>query len=125
MSLIENLLRLGRRQCEELRRTLAELELLAQRLRADAGRLQAAIERSVAAGDPGSARSLNERRGKVERSLAGVASRIAEAGDALAAAERELKRHERAAAQRADSVGPSERRSTRRSRRAPPAAPAQ
>jgi hypothetical protein len=125
MSVAENLLNLRRRQCEERRRYLAELEFLAQRLGEDAGRLRAEIERTEASGDPAPARPLIARRIKLERSLAAVQSQIAAAGDALAAAEQELKRHELAAAQRAGRAAFSQRGGARRSRRGRPAAPAQ
>jgi hypothetical protein len=116
MILIDNLLRLRRRECEEHRRYVAELDLLAERLRADARRLRAEIERLVAAGDPLLAQPLVERHDKVERSVAAIESQMAAAGDALAAAEEELKRHEMAAAQRAGN----ERLAGRRSRRGRP-----
>ena len=124
MRVIENLLRLCRRQCEERRRYLAELELLAQLLGGDAGRLRGEIERTEAAGDPASGAPLIARRIKLERSLAAVQSQIATAGDALAAAEGELKRHALAAAQRAGKTELSARSGARRSRRARPAPPA-
>lgn len=123
MSIHDNLLHRRRRQCAEQRHYLAELELLAQRLRADAGRLRAEIERAVALGDPLSTRPLIERHGAVERSVAAIESQIAAAGDALAAAEQELTRHELAAVRRAGREGLAERRRPRYSRRAPPAAP--
>ncbi len=122
MSVLESLLRLRRRQCAERRRYLAELELLAQRLRADSRRLRAEIARAVAAGNPVFSRALIERHGKLERSVAAIDGHIATAGDALAAAERELKRHELASTQRAGNAGLAERHRARRSRRAPPAA---
>ena len=139
MSVLENLLRRRRRQCEEQRRYLAELELLAERLRADARRLRAEIEREAVLGNPVSARprpsslarqlprelpgELIERRGTLERSVFEVEGRIAEAGAALGAAEQELKRHELASAQHAGSAALSDRRRARRLRRARPVAP--
>ena len=131
MSLLENHLRLRRAQCAERRRYLAELELLAQRLRADASRLQAEIEREFAAGNPVSARKLArelagelaKRHSKLERSVAAIEEQIATAREALSAAEQELKRHELAAAQRAGGTGLSDRRRARRARRVRPAAP--
>ncbi len=110
MSILENRLSLGRLQCEERRRYVAELDSLAQRLRADAWRLRAEIERAIAAGNPVFAGPLLDRHNKLARSIAAIDARIAEAGDALAAAERELKRYELARAQRADAVELADRR---------------
>ena len=110
MTVLEILLPLRRRQCEERRHHRAELELLAQCLRADAERLRAEIERSVAVGNPASAWPLIERHSKLERSVAALDGQIAMASDALSAAEQELRRHELAAAQCADRMGLSERR---------------
>src|SRR5713226_7997422 len=78
MSLREHPLQLWRRQYEERRRFVAELEALARRLRSDEQRLGGEAERAAA----------------VARSLTAIDARIAEAGAALAAAERQLKRHE-------------------------------
>src|SRR6266487_5238634 len=92
MTVAENRLSLGRRQCEERRRYLAGLELLAQRLRADERRLRAEIQRAGTAGPApeGSAGqpvvagnfagSLVERHSKLARSVAAVDAQIAEAG---------------------------------------------
>ena len=113
MSILDNRLRLNRHQYEECRRYLAEFESLAQRLRADERRLQDEIERAVAAGKPGCAQPLLDRYSRLARSLAAIEGQIAAAGDALAAAARELKRHELTAAQRA---GLSERRRAPRTR---------
>ncbi len=104
MSLIENLLRVRRRRCEERRRYLAELEHLAQRLRADALRLRAVIEAAAAAGDRVSAQPPTRRHAKLERSLAAVEHQIGLAGAALAAAEEELRRYELVVAPR-DGAG--------------------
>jgi hypothetical protein len=117
MSVLENRLRLGRRQCRQWRRYLAGLESLAQRLRADERRLQAEIELAVAgrpdfAGEP--AGELTERHGKLARSVAAIDTQIAEVGAALGAAEQELRRHELAAAQHTARAGLSEPRRTRR-----------
>src|SRR5256885_14869583 len=73
MSVAENRLSLGRRQCEERRRYLAGLESLAQRLRADERRLRAEIQRAGIAGlapEVGFAGSLVERHSKLARSVA-------------------------------------------------------
>jgi len=117
MNAIENRLTLHRRHCDERQRYLAELESLAQRLRADGGRLRSEIERAVTGGNPASTQPLLERHGKLARSLAAIEGQIAAAGDALAAAARELKRHEIAAAQRPDNAGMSAARRTPRSSR--------
>jgi phage shock protein A len=116
VSLIDNHLRLRRRQCEERRHFIAELERLAARLRADARRLQAEIERAVALGNRVSAQLLFERHSKVERSLAAIDSQIGSAGAALAATELELQQYERAFAHRG-GTGLSNRRQARRARR--------
>ena len=121
MSVLENRLRLGRRQC---RRYLTGLESLVQRLRADERRLWAEIELAVAgrsspeagAGQPAGelARELTERHDKLARSVAAIDTQIAEVGAALGAAEQELRRQELAAAQRTARAGLSEPRRTRR-----------
>jgi hypothetical protein len=129
MSVLENRLRLGRRQCRQWRRYLAGLESLAQRLGADGPRLRAGIERAVAgrpdfAGEPDGqpagevagdlARELTERHGKLARSVAAIDTQIAEVGAALGAAEQELRRQELAAVPRSARAGLSEPRRTRR-----------
>jgi len=124
MSQIENRLRLRRRHCEERRQYLAALQHLAERLRADAGRLRGEIEQAMTAGDPSSGRLLAERRSKVEGSLAAVEAQLDSATAALAAAEQEMLRHERAFAARTENghlaVGRAVRR-LRRLRASPPA----
>lgn len=126
MSVLENRLRLGRRQCQQWQRYLAGLESLAQRLRADEQRLRTEIEFSVAgrlppeagAGRPGFAGELAGelivRHGKLARSVAAIDTQIAEVGAALGVAEQELKRQELAAAQRIARAGLSDRHRTRR-----------
>jgi len=121
MNTLENRINLHRRHCEERRRYLAELESLAQRLRADGGRLRSEIERAVTIGNPAFAHPLLQRHGQLARSLVAIEGQIAAAGEALATASRELKRHE-FAAQRAPSAGLSERRRPPRSSRARTAA---
>jgi phage shock protein A len=123
MNIIEHRIILHRRHCEERQRYLAELESLAQRLRADRSRLRAEIERAVAVGNPASAQPVLERQAKLARSLAAIEGQIAAAGDALAAAARDLKRLELGAAQRADGAGPSDGRRPPRSSRARRAVP--
>src|SRR5260370_33320098 len=114
MNTRENRITLHRRHCAERQRYLAELEFLAQRLRTDGGLLRGEIERAVAVGNPASAHPLLQRHGKLARSLAAIEGQIAAAGDALAAADRELKRHELAAAQRVrDTVVPDRPRPPR------------
>ena len=117
MNLTESLFRLRRRQCEERRAYLAELDLLARRLREDASLLQAGIGRTGAAGDPARAQELAERLGKLEGSISTVNHQIAAASDALAAAEGELQRHELASTRRAGDAG------ERRARRSPATPP--
>jgi len=118
MSVAENRLSLGRRQCEEWRRYLAGLQSLAQRLRADEQRLQVEIQRAgqpVAAGN--FAGSLVERHSKLARSVAEIDAQIAEVAAALDVAEQELKRHELAATQHvAGAVVSGQRRARRLSR---------
>jgi hypothetical protein len=124
MNVLGNRLSLGRQQCEERRRYVAELELLARRLRADGWRLREEIERAVAAGTPVFAEPLLDRHGRLARSVAAIDAQIAETGNALAAAEWELKRYELASAQRAGVAELSERRRAPRFPRTPPASPA-
>jgi len=119
MNILENRITLHRRHCEERRRYLAELESLAQRLRADGSGLQAEIARAVALGSAESAEPLLQRRDKLGRSLAAIEGQIAAAGDALAAAARELQRHELAAAHRAGNGVATDGRRRPRSPRAP------
>ena len=117
MSVVENRLRLGRRQCRQWRRYLAGLESLAQRLRADEQRLRAEIELTVA-GRPGVtgelAGELIERHRKLVSSVAAIDTQIAEVGAALGSAEQELKRQELAEAQHIARARLSERHRTRR-----------
>lgn len=120
MSLIDNLLRAHRRRCEEGRRYLAELEDLAQRLRADAARLRAAVEAGAAGGDR-SAHPATLRHAKIVRSIAAIETQIGVAAAALAAAEVELQRHE-LIAQRDGAAEPGDPRRGRRGRRPRPAA---
>jgi hypothetical protein len=123
MSLIDNRVNLRRRRCEELRQYLAELELLAERLRADAGRLRAAIEGAFAAGDMAAVAPLRERHSKVERSVAAVEGQIGAAGVALAAAEGELRGYEFAHATRAGGMVLPERHQVRGGQRGRSATP--
>jgi hypothetical protein len=117
MSILENRLRLRRRQYEERRCCLAELESLAQRLRADGCRLQADIEEAVAVGNPIWAAPLLERHRKLALSLATIEGQIGAAGEALSTAARELQRHELALAQHAGAAGVASGRRAGRSSR--------
>ena len=119
MSVLEDRLHLGRRQCRQWRSYLAGLESLAQRLRADEQRLRAAIELAGAGrpdftgelgGQP--AGELIERHAKLARSVAAIDTQITEVGAALGAAEQALKREELAAAHRTVRAGLTEQRRT-------------
>ena len=110
MSAIDSLVRLHRWQLDEHRRQLADLDLLAQKLRAEKLRLAdeesteqkvagASLEAATAYG--GFARHLIERREKIEQSIVSVEQQIAAAREALAETYQEVKRYEIAAANRA------------------------
>ncbi|HZT51523.1 MAG TPA: flagellar FliJ family protein [Stellaceae bacterium] len=110
MSALEGMVRLQRWQLDERRRQLADLELLAQKLRDERHRLadEEAAEQHVAAGSReaavaygGFARRLIERRQKLEQSLVSVEQQVAAARDALAATYQEMKRYETVIANRA------------------------
>src|SRR5262249_41702714 len=99
------LLRLHRWQLEERQRYLADLELLAVRLRADALRLQNEAEEEARAagvsldapdGERGfwMIRPLLERRRKMGRAIAEIEGQVADARAAVEAAEQEVKMHE-------------------------------
>jgi len=115
MSTLQDPLSLHRQQCEERRRQVAELKALAEQLRADEQQLRTEIQGAfadwlapeAAGGKPVCARALIERHGELARSLTAVEDRIAAASDALAAAARELRRHELAAQPRAGAAGSS------------------
>jgi DNA repair exonuclease SbcCD ATPase subunit len=112
MSATQSPLSLHRQQFEEQRRQVAELKALAEQLRADEQQLRTAIQGAfadwlvpeAAGGKPVCARALIERHGELARSLTAVEGRIAAASDVLAAAARELQRHERAAQPSAGAV---------------------
>lgn len=70
------------------------------------------------AGQPGFAKKLIERHGKLARSIAAIDAQIDEVGAALGAAEQELKRYELGAARHATRTGSPEPRRARRSQRA-------
>ena len=118
MSVLETLMRRCRRECEERRRYVAELERLGERLRADAE----GVRREAA--EAGTAAPLVARSAKLERSVAEIDGQITAARDALAAVEQVLHRHELAWARRGGtegSDGPAPRRRVRSdpSRRSP------
>jgi len=126
MSVIDNMIRLHRWQLEERERYLADLESLAERLRADARRLEREAEEEaraagIALDTPADAplsiflKPLIERRRKLERSVAEIETQIAEARAAAATSRQELKLCEMATEQRAAAL-PAQRL-TRRTRR--------
>lgn len=109
MSALDSLIRLNRWQLDERRRDLATLEDLAAKLRADQLKLDAEDkrERAVAAASPeaafgyaGYARTLIDRRRRLEQTAAEVAEQIVQAREVLAEAYQEVKRYETAAANR-------------------------
>jgi flagellar FliJ protein len=109
MSALDSLIRLQRWQLDERRRDLATLEDLAANLRAEHLKLDAEDERerAVASASPeaafayaGYARTLIDRRRKLEQTEAEVADQVARAREALAEAYQEVKRYETAAANR-------------------------
>ena len=105
MSIFETQLRQHRRACDERRRYLVQLRLLGERLRADAGRIEGEIAQARAAGSARRVDSLNERRGRLARSMAEIEGQIVTIGDALAAAEQELQRQEAAWRQQSGRPG--------------------
>lgn len=92
MSVLDSILARRRRECAEGRSYLAGLEGLGERLRGDARRLLAEIERS------GDVDGAGERHAALERSVAAVDGQIAAARSALTAMERALERLERSQA---------------------------
>jgi hypothetical protein len=120
MSLVQNLLRAQRRQCEERRRYLAELEELSERLRTDALRLRAAIDDGP--GEQLAAGQMVLRHAKVERSIAVIETQIGVAAAALAVAETELRQSEQAVAQHGGAGEFADAGRRRRGRRRGPAA---
>lgn len=97
MSLLRNLLTAQRRDLDEKRRYVADLENLAERLRRDARRLLRGAEQAADAGGDGTmAWPFAERHCRLQRSIADLDERLAAARDALAAAEQQLRRYERA-----------------------------
>jgi hypothetical protein len=120
MSVLDSVLRLHRRECEDRRRYAAELELLAERLRTDAMRVRSEMEAAGGRG-PDGPEPLAERCHKLERSVAELEGQLAAARAALAGVEEQLKLYERAVADRAGGAALSDRRLARRNRQADPA----
>lgn len=109
MSTLESLVRLHKWQVDERRRQVAELEVLAERLRQEVQRLaeERRAEQVVASASfeaqrayPGYIRRALERQHTLDRSLTETEGQIVHARDALADAFQELKRYEIAAANR-------------------------
>lgn len=103
MSSLQSLIRLHRFQLDERRRQLADLDQLATKLRQERQRLdvEQQVEQTVAAQSIEAAqtygtyaRSLIERRRRLDQSLAEVEQQIAQAREALAEAFQEVKRYE-------------------------------
>jgi len=86
---IDQMARVYRWACSEKRRTLEDLLRLAERLRADIGRL--ATSNAIATVD---GQSADERRERLVRSIAGLEATIERAREALTVAEAELARVE-------------------------------
>jgi len=86
---IDQMARVYRWACSEKRRTLEDLLRLADRLRADIGRLEGA-----GAVAPSDGQSADERRERLVRSIAGLEATIERAREELAVAETELARVE-------------------------------
>jgi chromosome segregation ATPase len=86
---IDQMARVYRWACSEKRRTLEDLLRLAERLRADIGRL--AGTNAMATGD---GQSADERRERLVRSIAGLETTIERAREELTVAEAELARVE-------------------------------
>jgi flagellar protein FliJ len=84
---IDQMARVYRWACNEKRRTLEDLLRLAERLRADIGRLDRPGAATAAGGQ-----SADERRDRLVRSIAGLESTIERAREELAVAEAELAR---------------------------------
>ena len=122
MSVLDNRLRHHRWELDERRRFLAGLETLAARLRRDAQRLHWEIEQETGAArieqKPGVVypifvQPLLERRKKLEGSIVGIETQIAEAREAVATAEQEVSLCEAAWTHRATANGAGGRRMRR------------
>jgi len=88
---IDQMARVYRWACSEKRRTLEDLLRLAERLRADIGRLTGPSAMTTGAGD---GQSADERRERLVRSIAGLETTIERAREEVAVAEAELARVE-------------------------------
>jgi hypothetical protein len=88
LTAIDQMARVYRWACSEKRRTLEDLLRLAERLRADIGRLDGP---SAAAAD---GQSADERRDRLVRSIAGLEATVERAREELTVAEAELVRVE-------------------------------
>lgn len=88
MSAIEQMVRVYRWACNEKRRTLEDLVRLADRLRADMGRLDGPMATTVDGQSP------DERRERLVRSVADIEATVERARAELAVAEAELTRVE-------------------------------
>lgn len=109
MSALDQLVRLHGWTLDERRRKAADLEQLAERLRADLARIDAELlrEEKTTNGSPelqaafaAYAAIARKRRDKLNRSIADVALEIERAHEAVAEAFQELKRYEQALANR-------------------------
>ena len=118
MSVLDNRLRQHRWELDERRRFLAGLETLAARLRRDAQRLHWEIEQETGAAHterkpdvvyPIFVEPLLERRKKLQGSIAEIETQIADAREAVAAAEQEVSLVEAAWTQRAAANGTGRR----------------
>lgn len=102
---IANLIRVHRLALDERRRTLTELERLADRLQGDLAGLEAELEREqqlatespeMAFAFPAFASAAKQRKEKITRSIAEVSGEIARARARVEAAFQELKKYEMA-----------------------------
>jgi hypothetical protein len=110
----QNTFRLQHWQLAERQRYLADLESLALRLRADVDELNREIERSGAA-EPVSVAALAERRDKLVGTISEVDGQVAEAREAVASAQQEVKVFEGSGAYRGFTFEDRRVRRTRRS----------
>jgi hypothetical protein len=106
MTVLENRVRLIRRECAERQNHVAALEGLMERLSADALRLGGAARRCAEAdaaaaslnAEPAPVPPATQRLGKLAGSVADLGRELAAARASLRAAEEALRRYERAAA---------------------------
>jgi len=121
MNARQNFYRLQHWQLAERQRYLAELESLAERLRADVERMNDEIDEAGVADETSRfhsvfIRPLINRRDKLQRSVAEVDTQVGEARAAVAVAQREMKLLEGPLVQRGFNL--DEHRPTRRALRA-------